>query len=447
MSENLADDGSCAGVAAGITVLAAAATDNGGPTFTHALLAGSQALDAAPSGISNDQRGFAIDGTRDIGAYEAQIPVVMAPTDMSFEATGPLTSPALGTATVLDVDEPTLIIATPSQTNDFVVGNTVVTWSATDAYGHIGIDDQNVTVVDTTPPVLSLIGANPISLLVGDTYIDAGVIATDLVDDDAVLTSNVIVNNLPNTSFAGSYTVRYDVSDNAGNAATKITRKVNVLVNIGVTLSGLTTGNNVILQNNAADDLVLSDNGVFTFSTALEGGSSYAVTVFQQPVGQSCFVINGSGTVSGGHVTDVSVMCSENTISLSSTSLNYGTVFSGDQVTNVITVTNTGSSDVVISGLTDPVAPFSLVGGSCTVFPRTLTAGDSCEIEVLFNPIGEGSFNDSFQIISNATSSPDEITLFGSSGLRVVPTLSQWTMMFMSLLMLVMAYRNRQDFY
>lgn len=48
---------------------------NGGPTMTHALLAGSAAIDAgtASGAPATDQRGFDRDGTPDIGAYEASV--------------------------------------------------------------------------------------------------------------------------------------------------------------------------------------------------------------------------------------------------------------------------------------------------------------------------------------------------------------------------------------
>mgnify|MGYP000568842875 CR=1 FL=1 len=47
--------------------------DNGGPTMTHALLRGINALDASGGRPTiTDQRGFAANGTRDIGAFEAQ---------------------------------------------------------------------------------------------------------------------------------------------------------------------------------------------------------------------------------------------------------------------------------------------------------------------------------------------------------------------------------------
>ena len=80
---------------------------------------------------------------------------------------------------------------------------------------------------------------------------------------------------------------------------------------VGGTLSGLAAGNTVVLQNNGGDDLSLSANGSFTFGTALADGSSYSVTVLTQPTSpnQVCAVSNGSGTVSGANVTDVSVVC------------------------------------------------------------------------------------------------------------------------------------------
>ena len=46
--------------------------DNGGPTLTHALLAGSPAIDAADTAVcpATDQRGVARDAACDVGAFE-----------------------------------------------------------------------------------------------------------------------------------------------------------------------------------------------------------------------------------------------------------------------------------------------------------------------------------------------------------------------------------------
>ena len=73
---NVSTDGSCAAIGsdqivspggAGVDVLA----DNGGPTLTHALLAGSPAIDAAVGTCpATDQRGVARDAACDVGAFE-----------------------------------------------------------------------------------------------------------------------------------------------------------------------------------------------------------------------------------------------------------------------------------------------------------------------------------------------------------------------------------------
>ena len=77
--------------------------------------------------------------------------------------------------------------------------------------------------VDTTPPVITLIGSSTINLTVGDTYTDAGVTATDDVDGD--LTSSITSSGAVDTSTVGTYTLVYSVSDAAGNTTT-LTRTV-----------------------------------------------------------------------------------------------------------------------------------------------------------------------------------------------------------------------------
>jgi hypothetical protein len=116
------------------------------------LLPNSEAIDAGDGdSTTTDQRGFAVSGPRDIGAFEAFVPIVVAPMNVSVEATGPLTSPDLGAASVSDVDETGLLIATASQSIDFAEGITTVTWSATDSYGFIGTDTQTVTIIADIP--------------------------------------------------------------------------------------------------------------------------------------------------------------------------------------------------------------------------------------------------------------------------------------------------------
>jgi sugar lactone lactonase YvrE len=77
---------------------------------------------------------------------------------------------------------------------------------------------------------------------------------------------------------------------------------------VGGTVSGLL--GTVVLQNNNGNDLTLSANSGFTFTTPAVTGSGYSVTVRTQPAGQTCAVANGAGTVSEANVTGVTVTCS-----------------------------------------------------------------------------------------------------------------------------------------
>jgi len=109
---------------------------------------------------------------------------------------------------------------------------TVVTFSASDAAGNTGTATANVTVTayiapDTTKPVITLLGNASIQVVKGTSYSDAGATASDNVDGN--ITSLIVVNNTVNTAAVGSYTVTYDVSDKAGNAAVRVVRTVNVI--------------------------------------------------------------------------------------------------------------------------------------------------------------------------------------------------------------------------
>jgi 6-phosphogluconolactonase (cycloisomerase 2 family) len=82
---------------------------------------------------------------------------------------------------------------------------------------------------------------------------------------------------------------------------------------VGGLASGL-VGTGLVLQDNSGNNLTVSGNGPFTFSTALTNGSSYLVSVATQPTKptQNCIVVPGSesGTVAGANVTSVQVQCS-----------------------------------------------------------------------------------------------------------------------------------------
>ena len=74
--------------------------------------------------------------------------------------------------------------------------------------------------------MITLLGDATVNINVGDIYTDAGATATDDVDGD--ITGAIKIDNPVDTSAAVTYTVTYTVFDAAGNAATPVTRTVNV---------------------------------------------------------------------------------------------------------------------------------------------------------------------------------------------------------------------------
>jgi hypothetical protein len=91
-----------------------------------------------------------------ISLADTLAPVVTAPPNVVMECTAPLTPVNLGFATSADVCEGGLPVTNDAPPAGFPLGNTVVTWSSQDSSGNLGTATQNVTIQDTTPPLLEL---------------------------------------------------------------------------------------------------------------------------------------------------------------------------------------------------------------------------------------------------------------------------------------------------
>jgi poly(hydroxyalkanoate) depolymerase family esterase len=79
---------------------------------------------------------------------------------------------------------------------------------------------------DTVKPVISLLGSATFNLTEGDSFTDLGATANDNVDGN--ISTNITASGTVNTNSAGTYTLSYNVSDAAGNAANTVTRTITV---------------------------------------------------------------------------------------------------------------------------------------------------------------------------------------------------------------------------
>ncbi|HPU96877.1 MAG TPA: DUF5011 domain-containing protein [Candidatus Hydrogenedentes bacterium] len=109
--------------------------------------------------------------------------------------------------------------------NTAVPGTYTVTYSVQDPVTYVwSYATRTVNVVDTVPPVLTLLGSATMAHQVGTPFVDPGWMAMDVCADD--LTSSVIVTGTVDENTPGTYTLTYDVTD--GFNAVSATRTVAV---------------------------------------------------------------------------------------------------------------------------------------------------------------------------------------------------------------------------
>jgi ketosteroid isomerase-like protein len=137
---------------------------------------------------------------------------------------------------------------------------------------------------------------------------------------------------------------------------------------IGGNVTGL-AGTGLVLQNNGGNNLTITANGTFTFTTTLVNGTSYNVTVLTQPTSpnQICSVTNATGTVAGANVTSVAVNCVS--------SYTIGGTVSGSSGT--LMLQNNGADDL------------SLASNGSFTFSLPLSDGEAYNVTVKNNPSGQ----------------------------------------------------------
>ncbi|MDX8393580.1 MAG: DUF5011 domain-containing protein [Mariprofundales bacterium] len=116
------------------------------------------------------------------------------------------------------------LIATKTSTvNTAVLGSYTFIYNVSDKYGNAAIPvTRQVTVTDQTAPVITIKGANPMTIAQGSIFIDPGTLVTDNVDIGLIAMVTGGVSNLaPITNL-----INYNVTDAAGNVALVATRTV-----------------------------------------------------------------------------------------------------------------------------------------------------------------------------------------------------------------------------
>ena len=141
---------------------------------------------------------------------------------------------------------------------------------------------------------------------------------------------------------------------------------------VGGSVTGLIVGQGVGLLDNGTSPIGISANGAFSFSTQLASGSSYSVTVGTQPSGETCTVVQGSGTVNSAAVTNIAVTCTP--------TYSIGGTISGLSASGL--VLKNGSDTLTVSaGATSFTMRTRVTSGSTySVTVGTQPSGETCSV-------------------------------------------------------------------
>ena len=172
---------------------------------------------------ATDPNGNSATNTRTVVVVDTTAPVITlnGANPLTNECHAAFTDPG---ATANDSCAGGISVTTTGSVNPNAVGTYTITYSATDPSGNSVTNSRTVYVVDRTPPVITLNGANPLTNECHAAFIDPGATASDLCAGGLAVTTNSTVN--PNA--VGSYTIGYTATDPSGNSTTN-TRTVYVV--------------------------------------------------------------------------------------------------------------------------------------------------------------------------------------------------------------------------
>lgn len=197
----------------------------------------------------------------------------------------------------------------------------------------------------------------------------------------------------------------------------------------------------VTITTNTPNPSTLRQAVSITFSAAGTGAGPTGSVTVNASTGQSCkgtltsaktgscsitFTSAGSWTLTALYSGDsnfnpassatVSQTVNSPTVTLSPSTISFGTVTRGSRGTQPVTVANTGTGALTnlswnITGANQK--EFSVSSTTCGNFPATLNPGASCVLNVTFAPTNTGTQTASLRLTDNAGNSPQTVALTG----------------------------------
>jgi hypothetical protein len=270
----------------------------------------------------------------------------------------------------------------------------------------------NVSVTAPPPPVSITITPTSTSLIAGDTRQFTATVTNS--NDTSVTWTTTAGTISPSGLYTapattGTYTVTAkSVADTTktASAAVTVTAPTPVTISVSPTSSSLTAGGK---QQFTATVGGSSDTSVTWSAT---GGTVSTTGLYTAPATTGTYTVTAKSaadtTKSASAIVTVSVT---QLLSVSPTSIAFGSVLTTNTATQTITLSNTGSGPVTLSAANFTGGVFSATG---LALPVTIAAGATKAVTITFAPSISGPFSGSVSFVSNATNSPGTVSLSGS---------------------------------
>jgi hypothetical protein len=225
-----------------------------------------------------------------------------------------------------------------------------------------------------------------------------------------------------------------EVTNSAGNATSNaaVLTVTNPTVAPGITAQP--ASQSVIAGKTASFSVTATGTAPLTYQWSKNGtpisgatGSTYttpAETTADNNAKFTVAVSNSAGSATSNAAT-LTVSAATLLLNSSASSVGFGSVTVSSTGTQTVTLTNAGNSTVTISNVTVSGAGFNASGVSSGLM---LTPGQQATLTATFKPATAGSATGSVSVASNASNSPDSISLSGTGVAAVSHSVSlNWT--------------------
>jgi hypothetical protein len=173
------------------------------------------------------------------------------------------------------------LIIDDSLVNPNAVGTYQVTYNVMDNDGNVALEViRDIEIVDTTAPVITLLGDNPQIISACTPFSELGATAIDLCTGTDYTASLVIDSSAIDINNEGIYQITYDVCDSYGNCTNTIIRNVEVVISNPIANAGsditnsVCTDTSITLSGNPVNGVNAS--GLWTVTSGQVSGFSFS---------------------------------------------------------------------------------------------------------------------------------------------------------------------------